>query len=46
MERITIGELAQASGLSRATTLRLLAVPLDEVRLILAQPDPASRWAR
>ena len=82
MERITIGELAQATGLSPATirrygaagvlppvhvdehsgyrwydpaqvetavlarTLRQLAVPLEEVRRILAEPDPASRLAR
>ena len=82
MERLTIGELAQASGLSPATirrygvagvllpvhvdphtgyrfydssqietavlarTLRQLDVPLDEVRFILDEPDPASRLAR
>jgi len=82
MERLTIGELAQASGLSAATirrygtagvlepahvdeltgyryyepaqvetavlarTLRQLDVPLDEVRLILEEPDPTSRLAR
>src|SRR5688500_12534633 len=80
--RLTIGELAQASGLSAATirrygaagilppvhvephsgyrwyaaeqvetavlarTLRHLDVPLEEVRLILEEPDPASRLAR
>src|SRR3954463_8227822 len=82
MDRLTIGELAQASGLSAATirrygsagvlepvhvdefsgyryyepsqvetavlarTLRQLDVPLDEVRLILEEPDPTSRLAR
>ena len=82
MERLTIGELAQASGLSPATirrygaagllepvhtdphsgyrfytaeqvetavlarTLRALDVPLEEVRAILDEPDPASRLAR
>jgi DNA-binding transcriptional MerR regulator len=81
VDRLTVGELAQASGLSPATirrygaagilepahtdphtgyrfyaadqvqtavlvrTLRLLDVPLDEVRAILEQPDPASRLA-
>lgn len=81
-ERLTIGELAQASGLSPATirrygaagilepahvdehtgyrwyaatqletavlarTLRQLEVPLEQVRLILQEPDPASRLAR
>jgi DNA-binding transcriptional MerR regulator len=82
MERLTVGELAQASGLSPATirrygaagvlqpmevdahsgyryysrdqvetavlarTLRQLDVPLEEVRLILDEPDAASRLAR
>ncbi len=82
MERLTIGELAQASGLSPATirrygdagvltpdavdphsgyryyapaqveravlarTLRGLEVPLEDVRSILDEPDPASRLAR
>jgi DNA-binding transcriptional MerR regulator len=82
MERLTVGELAQASGLSPATirrygtagvlppveidphtgyryysrdqvetavlarTLRQLDVPLEEVRLILEEPDATSRLAR
>jgi DNA-binding transcriptional MerR regulator len=82
MERLTVGELAQASGLSPATirrygaagvlppveidaytgyryysqdqvetavlarTLRQLDVPLEEVRVILDEPDAASRLAR
>ena len=82
MRRMTIGELAQASGLSPATirrygaagilepahvdehsgyrwyleaqvetavlarTLRQLDVPLEEVRLILLEPDSASRLER
>jgi DNA-binding transcriptional MerR regulator len=82
VDRLTVGELSQASGLSPATirrygvagilepvhvdahtgyrfyaadqvqtavlarTLRSLDVPLDEIRLILAQPDPVQRLAR
>ena len=82
MERLTIGELSQASGLSPATirrygtagvlpptevdphsgyryyspsqvetavlarTLRQLEVPLEEVRMILDEPDATSRMAR
>ena len=82
MDQLTIGELAQASGLSPATirrygaagllepvhvdphtgyrtyaaaqvetavlarTLRSLDVPLEAVRQILEEPDPASRLAR
>jgi DNA-binding transcriptional MerR regulator len=82
VDRLTIGELAQASGLSPATirrygaagilepvhidphsgyrfyaadqvqsavlarTLRVLDVPLEEVRAILEEADPASRLAR
>jgi DNA-binding transcriptional MerR regulator len=82
MERLTVGELAQASGLSPATirrygaagvlppvqidphtgyryysrdqietavlarTLRQLEVPLEEVRMILEEPDATSRLAR
>jgi DNA-binding transcriptional MerR regulator len=82
MELLTIGELAQASGLSAATirrygaagilvpervddatgyrwysreqvktavlarTLRAVSVPLEDVRLILEEPDAASRLAR
>jgi DNA-binding transcriptional MerR regulator len=82
VQRLTIGELAQASGLSPASIrrygaagvlppawvddqtgyrfydasqvekavlariLRQLDVPLDDVRMILEEPDPASRLAR